>query len=92
MTQETFNLLNHLSCEGLDNCCYGFAQDVNTEDYFGTIENIDLEGMYLYIYQSKDDWFSHNLNIISYYFIKIYCFHNLPNLKFLLIIVPSDTG
>lgn len=49
MTQETFNLLNHLSCEGLDNCCYGFAQDVNTEDYFGTIENIDLEGMYLYI-------------------------------------------
>lgn len=59
MTQETFNLLNHFSCEGLDNCCYGFAQDVNTEDYFGTIENIDLEGMYLYIYQSKDDWFSH---------------------------------
>lgn len=59
MTQETFNLLDHFSCEGLDNSCYGFAQDVNTEDYFGTIENIDLEGMYLYIYQSKDDWFSH---------------------------------
>lgn len=60
MTQETFNLLNHFSSEGLDNSCYGFAQDVNTADYFGTIENIDLEGMYLYIYQSKDDWFSHN--------------------------------
>lgn len=50
MTQETFNLLNHFSCEGLDNSCYGFAQDVNTEDYFGTLENIELEGMYLYIY------------------------------------------
>ncbi len=59
MTQETFNLLNHFSSEGLDNSCYGFAQDVNTADYFGTIENINLEGMYLYIYQSKDDWFSH---------------------------------
>lgn len=59
MTQETFNLLNHFSSEGLDNSCYGFAQDVNTADYFGTIENINLEGMYLYIYQSKDDWSSH---------------------------------
>lgn len=49
MTQETFNLLNHFSSEGLDNSCYGFAQDVNTADYFGTIENINLEGMYLYI-------------------------------------------
>ena len=59
MTQETFNLLNHFSSEGLDNGYYGFAQDVNTADYFGTIENINLEGMYLYIYQSKDDWFSY---------------------------------
>lgn len=59
MTQETFNLLNHFSSEGLDNSCYGFAQDVNTADYFGTIANINLEGMYLYIYQSKDDWFAY---------------------------------
>lgn len=49
MTQETFNLLNHFSCEGLDNCCYGFAQDVNTEDYFGTIEKSTLK-VCIYIY------------------------------------------
>lgn len=53
MTQETFNLLNHLSCEGLDNCCSGFAQDVNTKEYFGTEEDVNIEGMYLYVYQKK---------------------------------------
>nr|DAZ73662.1 MAG TPA: hypothetical protein [Caudoviricetes sp.] len=59
MTQETFNLLNHLSSEGMDSGCYGFVQDENTKEYFGTEENVNLEGMYLYIYQRKDDWFSH---------------------------------
>lgn len=59
MTQETFNLLNHFSCEGLDNCCSGFVQDVNTKEYFGTEEDVNIEGMYLYLYQKKDDFFSH---------------------------------
>jgi hypothetical protein len=59
MTQETFKLLDNLSQEGINNCCSGFVQDVNTKDYFGTEENVNLEGMYLYIYQRKDDWFAH---------------------------------
>ncbi len=59
MTQETFNLLEHLSSEGIDSDCLGFVQDVNSKDYFGTEENVNLDGMYLYIYQRKDDWFAH---------------------------------
>ena len=30
---------------------------MNTKEYFGTNENVDIKGMYLYIYQKKDDWF-----------------------------------
>lgn len=59
MTQETFNLLNHLSSEGMDSGCYGFVQDENTKEYFGTEEDVNIEGMYLYVYQKKDDFFSH---------------------------------
>ena len=57
MKQETFDLLDHLSREGIDNSVFGFVQDVNTKEYFGTNEDINLKGMYLYIYQKKDDWF-----------------------------------
>lgn len=57
MTQETFKLLENLSQEGIDNCCSGFVKDVNTKEYFGTNEDVKLEGMFLYIYQKKDDWF-----------------------------------
>ena len=57
MKQETFRLLDHLQREGIDNSAYGFAQDVNTKECFGTNENVDIKGMYLYIYQKKDDWF-----------------------------------
>jgi hypothetical protein len=59
MTQETFNLLNHFSSEGIDSGSYGFVQDVNTKEYFGTEEDVNIEGMYLYVYQKKDDFFSH---------------------------------
>lgn len=57
MKQETFRLLDHLQGEGIDSSVYGFVQDVNTKEYFGTNENVDIKGMYLYIYQKKDDWF-----------------------------------
>lgn len=59
MTQETFNLLDHFSREGLDNCCSGFVKDVNTKKYFGTNEDVNIKGMYLYVYQKKDDFFSY---------------------------------
>lgn len=57
MKQETFDLLDHLSREGIDNSVFGFVQDVNTKEYFGTNEDINIKDMYLYIYQKKDDWF-----------------------------------
>ena len=49
MTQETFKLLENLSQEGIDNCCSGFVKDVNTKEYFGTNEDVKLEGMFLYL-------------------------------------------
>ena len=54
MTKETFNLLDALSREGIDNSAFGFVQDVNTKYYFGTKEDTDIKGMYLYIYQKKE--------------------------------------
>lgn len=68
MTKETFNLLDALSREGIDNSAFGFVQDVNTKYYFGTKEDTDIKGMYLYIYQKKDDWFCFIKNVPEYSF------------------------
>lgn len=69
MTKQTFNLLDAISREGIDNSVFGFVYDViNTKDYFGTKEDTDIKGMYLYIYQKKDDLFCFIKNVPEYSF------------------------
>lgn len=52
MDNKTFALITAISSQ----CCegWGTVKDVETVGYFGTKENIFLEGMYIYIYYEKD--------------------------------------
>lgn len=59
MEASIFNVLNEINRQGLDNQYCGFCDltDVfhSTKEYFGTIENIEITGQYLYIYGSNED-------------------------------------
>lgn len=45
-----FNLLNAINCSGIEMHSWGVAADVNTRQYLGSTESIDLIGKYLYSY------------------------------------------
>lgn len=55
MTKETFNLIDAVQSEGI--VAWGVAKNVNTRDYFGTDESIELDGQYLYVYQKREEVF-----------------------------------
>lgn len=55
MTKETFKLINAVQSEGIGE--WGVVENVNTRDYFGTDESIELDGQYLYVYQKRDGYF-----------------------------------
>lgn len=55
MTQETFKLINAVQCAGIDSCSWGVVENVNTKEYLGTEENVDLAGQYLYVYRDEND-------------------------------------
>ena len=54
MKQETFNLFDAINREGIGNHIWGLCQDIdNTADYFGTVESIQLQGQFVYVYRSS---------------------------------------
>ena len=55
MTKETFDLINAVKCEGTD--YWGVVENVNTRDYFGSEESLNLDGQYLYVYRKDDEYF-----------------------------------
>lgn len=57
MKQLTFNLFDAINREGIGNHIWGLCKDINTADYFGTREAIELQGQYVYIYREIDDTF-----------------------------------
>lgn len=56
MTKETFNLINAVKCEGTN--YWGVVENVNTREYLGTEESINLIGHYLYVYRKDDEVFA----------------------------------
>ncbi len=59
MTTEIFNLFDAINREGIDNGSWGLCQDIeNTAEYFGTVEAIELQGQFVYLYREADESFS----------------------------------
>lgn len=59
MNEKTFNLIDAVNREGIDNSVCGLGKDiVDTSSYFGTTESIELCGMYLYIYRKEETDYS----------------------------------
>lgn len=55
MTKETFNLIDAINREGIDNSTWGLCQDINdTKAYFGTKESFMLQGQFMYVYKQPD--------------------------------------
>ncbi len=53
----TFELLDAINREGLENVEWQMCKDIeNTTFFFGTLESIRLEGMWLAIWRDKDDY------------------------------------
>lgn len=58
MEQTTFNLFDAINREDIGNSIWGLCQDIeNTSDYFGTVESIQLQGQFVYIYRESDQGF-----------------------------------
>ena len=50
MKNTIFDLLNVISCSGMEPHQWGVVENVNTKWYMGSTESIDLIGKYLYSY------------------------------------------
>lgn len=84
MTTTTFNLLDAINREGIENHIWGLCKDIeNTAEYFGTVEAIELKGQFVYMYREADETFSfikestcgkptHTLSVAKNKFIDIY--------------------
>lgn len=55
MTKETFRLIDAVQSQCIE--AWGVVENVNTREYFGTEESIELVGQHLYVYQKKDKVF-----------------------------------
>lgn len=55
MTKETFKLINAVQSQCIE--AWGVVENVNTREYFGTEESIELVGQHLYVYQKRDEVF-----------------------------------
>lgn len=59
MQTTTFNLIDAVNKEGIDNGEWGMCSDVqNTAAYFGSKESIKLQGQYIYVYRKDDTCFA----------------------------------
>lgn len=56
MEQATFNLIDAINCSGIDNSLWGCSQGIeSTKHHFGTIEDMALERMFIYVYRDEDN-------------------------------------
>ncbi len=59
MTKETFELIEAINREGIDNSQWALCEDIeDTALYFGSEESIPLDGQYICIYRERDTVFS----------------------------------
>ena len=75
MNAKTFKVIDGINREGLDNSQWGMCHDVeSTKLYFGSDEDIELRGQFVYVYRDENESYSflssvkadHTLNISSY--------------------------
>lgn len=59
MTQTIFNILSQINAEGIDNTQWTIVELLgqSSKDYFGTEEDIELDGKYLALYVDANDSF-----------------------------------
>lgn len=57
MKATTFQLIEAIISEGLDNGHMGVCQDCNTRDHLGTEESVELDGQYAYVYREPGETF-----------------------------------
>lgn len=58
MEFTTYKLIEAINQEGISNGIWGLCKDVkSTRDYFGTVEDIELDGQFLYIYREEGEYF-----------------------------------
>ena len=58
MKQETFNLFDAINREGIGNEIWGMCKDIeSTKAYFGTFEEMELKGQFVYVYREVDETF-----------------------------------
>lgn len=56
MEQTTFNLIDAINCSGIDNSVWGCLQGIeSTKQHFGTIEDMALERMFIYVYRDEEN-------------------------------------
>lgn len=54
-TTRVFNLLNSISSGYIDEVDWGMINDTSTKTMFGSIEDADIEGEYVYVYRNIDN-------------------------------------
>jgi hypothetical protein len=56
MTQENFNLIDAINCSGIDNSVWGCLSEIeSTKQHFGTIDDIAIERMFIYVYRDENN-------------------------------------
>lgn len=56
METATFNLIDSINCSGIDNSIWGCSTGVDsTKRHFGTIEDMVIERMFIYVYRDENN-------------------------------------
>lgn len=84
METTTYKLFDAINREGISNMVWGLCEDIDsTKDYFETVEDIELQGQFVYVYREADESFCfikestcgkplHTLSVAKNEFIDIY--------------------
>lgn len=56
METATFNLIDAINCSGIDNSAWGCSTGIDsTKHHFGTIEDMAIERMFIYVYRDENN-------------------------------------
>lgn len=56
MEATTFNLIDAINCAGIDNTIWGCSSGIeSTKHHFGTIEDMAIERMFIYVYRDENN-------------------------------------
>lgn len=56
METATFNLIDSINCSGIGNSIWGCSTGVDsTKHHFGTIEDMAIERMFIYVYRDENN-------------------------------------